>query len=302
MAVKQVRVKVNGTWYTATLNSSTGKYEVSVTAPSTSSYTLDGHYYPVTVEATDTAGNSTTKDDTDSTLGSSLRLQVKEKVAPVITVTSPTASQMLTNNKPKFTWEVTDDDSGVNPDTIGIIIDSGSKITSGITKTAITGGYQCTYTPSSALADGNHTIKFDASDNDGNAATQKSVTFKVDTVPPTLSVTAPTEGLVTNKSACTVSGTTNDETSSPVTVTVKLNSGSAENVTVNSDGTFSKALTLAQGTNTIVITARDAADKTTSITRTVVLNTVAPTIKSVTINPNPVDCGKTYIISIEVTD
>lgn len=302
MAVNTVRVKINDTWYNATLNSSTGKYDVSVTAPSKSSYTLDGHYYPVTVEATDTAGNSTTKDDTDSTLGSSLRLQVKEKVAPVITVTSPTASQMLTNNKPKFTWEVTDDDSGVNPDTIGIIIDSGSKITSGITKTAITGGYQCTYTPSSALADGNHTIKFDASDNDGNAATQKSVTFKVDTVPPTLSVTAPTEGLVTNKSACTVSGTTNDETSSPVTVTVKLNSGSAENVTVNADGTFSKALTLAQGTNTIVITARDAAGKTTSITRTVVLNTVAPTIKSVTINPNPVDCGKTYIISIEVTD
>lgn len=302
MAVNTVRVKINDTWYNATLNSSTGKYDVSVTAPSKSSYTLDGHYYPVTVEATDTAGNTTTKDDTDSTLGSSLRLQVKEKVAPVITVTSPTASQMLTNNKPKFTWKVTDDDSGVNPDTIGIIIDSGSKITSGITKTAITGGYQCTYTPSSALADGNHTIKFDASDNDGNAATQKSVTFKVDTVPPTLSVTAPTEGLVTNKSACTVSGTTNDETSSPVTVTVKLNSGSAENVTVNADGTFSKALTLAQGTNTIVITARDAAGKTTSITRTVVLNTVAPTIKSVTINPNPVDCGKTYIISIEVTD
>ena len=302
MAVNTVRVKINDTWYNATLNSSTGKYDVSVTAPSNSRYTLDGHYNPATVEATDTAGNSTTKDDTDSTLGSSLRLQVKEKVAPVITVTSPTASQMLTNNKPKFTWEVTDDDSGVNPDTIGIIIDSGSKITSGITKTAITGGYQCTYTPSSALADGNHTIKFDASDNDGNAATQKSVTFKVDTVPPTLSVTAPTEGLVTNKSACTVSGTTNDETSSPVTVTVKLNSGSAENVTVNADGTFSKALTLAQGTNTIVITARDAAGKTTSVTRTVVLNTVAPTIKSVTINPNPVDCGKTYIISIEVTD
>ena len=302
MAVKTVRVKINGTWYNATLNSSTGKYEVSVTAPSTSSYTLDGHYYPITVEATDTAGNTTTKNDTDSALGSSLRLQVKEKVAPVITVTSPTASQMLTNNKPTFSWKVTDDDSGVNPDTIGITIDSGSKITSGITKTAITGGYQCTYTPSSALSDGSHTVKFDASDNDGNAATQKSVTFKVDTVPPTLSVTSPVDGLVTNKSACTVSGTTNDVTSSPVTVTVKLNSGSAENVTVNSDGTFSKALTLASGTNTITIVAKDAAGKTTTVTRTVVLDTVAPTIKSVTINPNPVDCGKTYIISIEVTD
>ena len=28
----------------------------------------------------------------------------------------------------------------------------------------------------------------------------------------------------------------------------------------------------------------------------------APVIKSITINPNPVDCGKTYIISVEVTD
>lgn len=80
----------------------------------------------------------TTKDATDPAIGSSLRLTVKEKVAPVITVTNPTASATLTNNKPTITWSVTDDDSGVNPSTIGITIDSGSKITDGITKTAVT--------------------------------------------------------------------------------------------------------------------------------------------------------------------
>ncbi len=89
-----------------------------------------------------------------------------------------------------------------------------------------------------ALADGSHTIKIDASDFDGNAATQKTVTFKIDTVPPTLSITAPADKLVTNKTAVTVTGTTNDATSSPVTVTVKLNSGTAETVTVGSDGTL----------------------------------------------------------------
>ncbi|MFQ7033454.1 MAG: Ig-like domain-containing protein [Clostridium sp.] len=89
-------------------------------------------------------------------------------------------------------WKVTDADSGVNPATIGITIDSGSKVTGdSITKTAVTGGYECTYTPTTALADGSHTIKIDASDFDGNAATQKTVTFKIDTVPPTLSITAP---------------------------------------------------------------------------------------------------------------
>lgn len=304
MSVKTVQAIINGVTTTLTYNSSNGKYEATITAPSTSSYNNnDGHYYPVTIKATDDAGNVTTKDDTDSTLGASLRLTVQEKVAPVIAITSPTASALITNNTPTISFTVTDDDSGVNPDTIGVTIDSGSKVTgSAITKTAITGGYSCSYTPTTALSDGSHTVKIDASDNDGNAATQKSVTFKVDTVPPTLSVTAPAEGMITNSSAVTVTGTTNDATSSPVTVTVKMNSGTAESVTVNSDGSFSKALTLTSGVNTITIVATDSAGKSTTVTRTVTLDTGAPVIHSVTLTPNPVDAGKTYIISVEVTD
>ena len=304
MAVKTVQAVINGTTVTLTYNSSTGKYEATVTAPSKSSYNVNsGHYYPVTIKATDAAGNTTTKTDTDTTLGDSLKLKVKEKVAPVITISSPTAGSYLTNNKPTVKWKVTDADSGVNPATIGITIDSGSKVTGdSITKTAVTGGYECTYTPTAALADGSHTIKIDASDFDGNAAGQKSVTFKVDTVPPTLSITAPADKLITNKTAITVKGTTNDKISSPVTVTVKLNSGAATAVTVESDGSFSKDLTLVVGTNTITVVARDAAGKSTAVTRTVTVDQTAPVIKSITINPNPVDCGKTYIISVEVTD
>ena len=303
MAVKTVQTVVNGQTYTLTLNSSTGKYEATITAPSKSSYNQSGHYYGVTVKATDDAGNTTTKDVSDSTIGSSLQLKVKEKVAPTLAITSPTAGSYIINSKPTITFTVTDDDSGVNPATIGITIDSGSKVTGdAITKKATTGGYECTYTPTSALSDGSHTIKIDASDNDGNAATQKSVTFKVDTVPPTLSVTSPADGLVTNQAALTVKGTTNDATSSPVKVTIKLNSGVAESVTVGSDGNFSKALTLVAGTNTITVVATDSAGKTTTVTRTVKLDTSAPVIKSVTLNPNPVDAGKTFIISVEVVD
>ena len=78
---------------------------------------------------------------------------------------------------------------------------------------------------------------------------------------------SPADGLVTNQAACTVTGTTNDTTSSPVKVTVKLNSGSAENVTVGSDGGFSKVLTLTEGSNTITIVATDSAGKSTTVTR-----------------------------------
>ena len=294
---------VNGATINLTQNTTTGKWEASATAPAKSSYNQPNKYYAVTLKAQDEAGNVRTVDTSDGTLGSILKLVVKEKVAPVITIAYPTASAAITNNKPTIKWTVTDADSGVNPATIGITVDSGSKITGdSIVKKAVTGGYECTYTPGTALTDGSHTVKFDATDFDGNAATQKSVSFKVDTVPPTLNVTSPANGLVTNQSTITVKGTTNDATSSPVTVTVKLNSGADTKVTVGSDGSWTTTLTLAAGSNTITIVATDSAGKTTTVTRTVTLDTTAPTIKSASITPNPVNAGATFTISLEITD
>lgn len=296
MAVKTVQVVVNGQTYNLTYNSSTGKYEATITAPNKSSYLLNGHYYPVTVSASDTAGNSVTKTASDPTLGSSLQLKVKEKTAPVIAITSPTSGSLIANNKPAFKWTITDDDSGVNPNSISITIDN-SKITTGITKTATATGYSCEYVPASALSDDSHTIKFDASDNDGNAAVQKSITITIDTVAPELDITSPAEGSITNVAECVVSGTTNDATSSPASLTVN---GKA--VTINSDGSFSTTITLSEGTNTITIVATDDAGKMTTITRTVTLDTKAPSISAVVINPNPVDAGATYVVTVTVTD
>lgn len=95
MSVKQVQAIVNGQTYTLTFNSNTGKYEATVTAPNKSSYSQSGHYYGITIKATDDAGNVTTKDATDSAIGSSLRLTVKEKVAPVVTIVRTYRQQLL---------------------------------------------------------------------------------------------------------------------------------------------------------------------------------------------------------------
>lgn len=296
MAVKTVQVVVNGQTYNLTYNSSTGKYEATITAPNKSSYQLDGHYYPVTVTASDTAGNSVTKTATDATLGASLQLKVKEKTAPVISITSPTNGSLIANNKPTFKWTVTDDDSGVDPDSISITIDS-TKITSGITKTATSSGYSCQYTPTTALSDNSHTIKFNASDNDGNVATQKSITITIDTVAPELDITSPAEGSITNVATCTVSGVTNDATSSPASLTVN-----GKSVSIGSDGSFTTTVTLSEGSNTITIVATDDAGKMTTVTRTVILDTKAPSISAVVITPNPVDAGATYVVTVTVTD
>ena len=302
MAVKTVQAVINGQTYNLTRNSGTGKYEATITAPNKSSYGQANHYYDVTIKATDDAGNVTTKNSSDATLGNSLKLYVKEKVAPTQTITYPTSSALITNNKPAITWEVKDNDSGINPNSIGITINSGTKITSGITKTPITGGYRCSYTPASPLNEGSNVIKVDCADNDGNAATQVSVTFKVDTVPPTLNIISPVQGLITNKTTVTVKGTTNDATSSPVLVVIKVNEGEDISVTVGSDGSFTKDITLVEGNNTIKIIATDSAKKQTTVTRTVELDTKPPVFGAVTLTPNPVDSGKTFVISVEVTD
>lgn len=298
MAVKTVQAIVNGQTVSLAYNNTTKKYEATLTAPELSSHDQTGGFYNVTLKAEDEAGNKVTKDSQDEKLGSKLKLVVKEKVAPVITIKSPGASALLTNNKPKIEFEVTDNDSGVNADTIKLQIDSGAVITGeDITKTAINKGFKCEYTPTTALSDGNHTLKVDATDYDGNPAVQGTRSFKIDTIAPTLNVTSPVDNFVTNNNKVTVTGKTNDATSSPVTIKVN---GAA--VTVDASGNFTTEVTLAEGENTITIVATDGAGKSTTVTKKVTLDTTPPNIVDVSISPNPVDNGKTYIIAVEVTD
>lgn len=297
MAIASVRAKLNGTWHTLTYDSTAGAYKATITAPGATSFKQSGGYYNVEIEATNTAGTTFTTNGTSLT---GLRLVVKETVAPVITIVSPTSGAYVTNNKPPITCTVVDEanGSGINLSTLTVKVD-GTAIPH--TTTAITNGYTVTATPATALQDGSHTIAVDVKDNDGNAATQKTSTFKVDTVPPTLNITAPVAGLITNKASLTVQGVTNDSTSSPVTITMTLNGTAQGSVTVNSDGTFSKAVTLVEGTNTIIVTAKDAAGKTSSVTRTVTLDTTVPKVVSASIAPNPANTGASVVISVVVT-
>lgn len=299
MAIKTVQAIINGQTYDLTLNSSTGKWEATITAPNKTSFNQTGGYYNVQVKATNDAGTTGTA---DASKLDGLKLVVKERVAPVITIVSPTNGAYVINSKQPVVFTVTDevDGSGVDLSTLVVKLDGTAVASSTLANTAITNGYQVTYTPATALTDGEHTVTIDVKDHDGNSATQKSTTYRVDTVPPTLNITSPAEGLVTATAALTVAGTTNDATSSPVTVTIKLNSTDQGAVTVGTNGSFSKSVTLKEGSNTIVITATDAAGQTASVTRTVKLDTSTPSITAATITPNPVDAGKTMVISVTI--
>ncbi len=298
--ISTVKAVINGQIYDLTLNTSTGKYEAVITAPSKSSYPNEGHFYDVKLTADDSAGNSVTIDSTHETFGSALQLVVKEKVAPIISIASPSDGSTITSSMPTITVNVTDNDSGVNPDTFTLNIGDTTVTAENCTVTDITNGKRFTYTPTAALTDGACTIIANASDNDGNAATAVSSTITIDTTPPVLDISAPADNIWQNTNKTTVIGVTNDATSSPVTITVKVNGADAGEVTVDSSGNFTKDVTLAEGKNIIVITATDAAGKYSAITRTVNVNTTLPEFKSVVIEPNPVDAGKTYTITVEV--
>ena len=97
-------------------------------------------------------------------------------------------------------------------------------------------------------------------------------------------------------------GIATDEHSSPVEVSITVNSVDQGEVTVEAGGNFTKAVTLQNGANVIKVTATDSAGKATTITRNVTLSTTAPVIEEIIITPNPVDGGQTYTIQVKVTD
>lgn len=292
MAISTVRVQMNGSWYDLSKQSD-GSWQATLTAPNTTSFNLDGGYYPLTIEAVNDAGTKGT---------GSLQLFVKERVAPVITIVSPGAGAYVTNNKQPVVFTVTDESggSGLDLDSLVVTLDGTAVAASTLSRTAITNGYGFTYTPAAAMGDGRHTVEVNCSDNDGNAAVAKSTSFTVDTVPPTLVVNSPTDGAIVATQTLAVSGKTNDATSSPVTVRISLNGTDQGTVSVGSDGSWSKTVTLAEGDNTIVITVTDAAGKVTSAIKTVRLDTSVPKIKSAVANPNPADAGKTMVITVVV--
>lgn len=304
MAIDTVKVTVNGTTVTAVSNGD-GTYTATLAAPNVTSYNVNsGHYYPVTVVATNMAGTATTVNDQTDTLGTCLRLRVLEVTAPTITVTSPTSGQYFGTASPEIKFTVKDDTngSGVAISTLKITLDGTvyTNTSNGVTASTSGNGYNVTFVPS-ALADGSHTVKIEVEDNDGNSATSSSINFITDTIAPTLNVTNPAQsGTYVSNASLTVAGTTSDSTSGAPTIKITLNGSDQGAVTV-SNGSFSKGITLINGSNTIVVTATDKAGRVTTITRTITLDSSSPVIASVVIDPNPVNIGDNYTVTIKVT-
>jgi outer membrane protein assembly factor BamB len=128
--------------------------------------------------------------------------------------------------------------------------------------------YGTTKTWNLGSSDGLKTVYVKFKDKAGNWSDPYRYDLTLDTVPPALNVTP--HGPCTNNPAITVSGTAMDSLSGLKDVTVN-----GTEVTAPS-GSFSQALTLVSGSNTIVIAATDNAGNVTTVTQLITLDQVPP--------------------------
>ena len=308
MSIATIKAIIDGQTYPLTL-SDDGYYTLKGTAPALSSANKSGGYYGVQIIATDNAGNETTIDQDDSTWGTELRLPAFEGVKPTVTITYPSADSRINTCTPTITAQLRDNDSGVDPSTLDMRINGGSKITQGapgLTLTPVEGGYDLSYAVPEALPEGSTTISVGVSDKDGNAADPASITCTIAVTAPTISLSSPTEGLVTNQAAVQITGITSDDQLTSVTLTVTVNGHDQGPVTVDGQtGAFAVSANpshMQEGSNTIIVKVVDATGLEAEITRNVVLDTIPPRIVEVIGVADRVHVGAPFTIRVKVED
>lgn len=277
---------------------SAGEWSVDIPSGSESSYSQSGHTFPIELHAFDAAGNETIMYATDDTYGDQLNIRVLEKTKPTATIKSPTQGSVLGSATQDIVMELQDaGGSGLNMASV-IFKVNNVQVTQGLSWTDQSGKKVCTYHATN-LSDGSNSVSLQVTDNDGNVSNVAAVSFVISTQAPTLNVTTPTEGLLTNSNKVTVSGTAAAGSDAVTLSSVKIN---GETVSVGEGGAFSKEITLQEGENTITIVAEDSIGKTTSVTRHVTVDTKAPVISDVEAEATTVNANSTIHITFKVVD
>lgn len=193
---------------------------------------------------------------------------------PNLTVTAPAEGDVLGDARPEITG-TSDADATITV----IITDGDGNEVANFTATPDANG-DWTATPDQDLPEGDYTISVTATRPNGKSTTvDRAVT--VDLTAPNLTVTAPTDGLITNAGDVTVTGTSDPEQVVQVTVTdangTEVFSG---DVTTDANGDWSADVTgLGDGDYTVSVVATDAAgNQTTADPVSFTVNTGAPTI------------------------
>ena len=121
-----------------------------------------------------------------------------------------------------------------------------------------------------SVSEGVHTFYYYAVDNQGHQEKTSSMQFKVDTIPPQLTVTFPQDNAILNNKNISLSGFVDAGS------TVKVNGVLA---TVDPTGQFSIDVEISQASEVIIVMAMDLAGNSTQITLKVSLDLTPPSLE-----------------------
>lgn len=299
--IKEVYIMFNGQKVVAQYDKDTQTWTATTNAPANSSWSRPDHIYPVEIHAVDAANNKATMTSSDPTYGDQLKIRVLEKSKPTATIVSPTQGSVLGASEQDIVLEMSDaGGSGLNETTVVFTV-NGESHAGDLSFTNHEGKRRATY-HATGLTDGENTITFQVTDNDGNVSNLATTTFIVSTAAPSLTVDTPTEGLITNSNKLTVTGSTTPGSSAVTIASVKVNNQSVSLTDSSTKKTFSHEITLVEGQNTITVVSTDSIGKVTTVTRHVTLDTKAPIITDVHAEAVTVDAGGRIKITFKVTD
>ena len=186
-----------------------------------------------------------------------------DSVAPELSVLTPINASYINTEYPEITLEMVDQGSGVNTNSLEILLDGESVP---VECSGVLPEWSCI--PVSALEDGSVSISATVADIAGNRSDPVETTFTIDTQLPEITLQSPVGGFLTNQSVLDVSGSISEASSLTI---------NGESVILSIDQTFLQTIILAEGENAIDLQVTDLAGNTTDLRIFGTLDTISPT-------------------------
>jgi RHS repeat-associated protein len=225
----------------------------------------------ITVTAIDAAGNRT---------NASVKVKLDD-TPPALSVTSPLEGAKLT---------------ALTVPVLGTAADLNTVVVT-VAGAPVTLKRDHSFSATVNLATGANAISVVATDAAGNTA-QIVRNVRANKTPPTLTLSSPADGLITNQTSVAVSGiarSADAQDSAAVTV-----NGIA--VPVAADGSFSTQVTLSKTSTTVTVLATDGYGLTSSLTRTVQQDLVAPQLRITGVTDGQITSGPALTPVFTATD
>ncbi|URA09953.1 alpha-amylase family glycosyl hydrolase [Thermospira aquatica] len=213
-------------------------------------------------------------EDKNNNIGISSRTNISvalhDTTPPTLVIASPTNNQQVGT-----TLEI----AGVASDNQGLL-SIVYKIDSENWSLIPLSGTSAGFSTNIVVTEGNYTLSLYAIDIASNSSVTNTLSFSSVAGLPSLVIQNPAMNLLTNTVNLLVNGTASVESGSITKVIIQVNGGSIQDASGTTS--WSKNITLSEGTNTVVVSAISSSDKTNSATRTVICDTTPPTFSLTT--------------------